>query len=310
MASEDDVFDALSNEIRRKIIVLLAERPRSYAELMKELNLDSPALAFHLKKLGSLIQKDNGNYTLTELGKKAYALLQQLKGEATIPERKRKSLIEKITEGITGIVSEVADLDISSKLTTVYDSTIPLKKKLSVELDGGVIEIKPGDPHLLAKCHFSDDLDINEQGDELRIRGDGCKLFVTYPEALELINVEVDGGVIDVSGMEPKSFNLSLDGGVIKGEFNNFLSGSVSVDGGTIKLNVRPQVNGKLDINMDGGTAHINLGLPEGVGVIVDSSRINGGALRNNIRELGGEKGYVIIRLSIDGGLVTIDKLT
>jgi fatty-acyl-CoA synthase len=37
---------------------------------MNELGLDSPSLAFHIRKLGNLITKVNDDYTLTEEGKR------------------------------------------------------------------------------------------------------------------------------------------------------------------------------------------------------------------------------------------------
>ncbi|MCX8136641.1 ArsR/SmtB family transcription factor [Pyrobaculum aerophilum] len=73
----DRVFEALSHPLRRKALRLLAERPRMYSELMEELGVDSPTLAFHLKKLAGLVEKnERGFYELTELGKRALKVLQ------------------------------------------------------------------------------------------------------------------------------------------------------------------------------------------------------------------------------------------
>lgn len=323
MSSEEDVFDALSNEVRRKIIILLAERPRSYAELMKELNIESPALAFHLKKLGPLIQKDNGNYKLTELGKKAYSLLLQLSEEKVMlkegdEEEKESGIMDSLIDKISGIIANKvtefatsfakSGFKSSDPLIIVYDSAIPLKKRLKVAIDGGAVEVKPGDPHLQAKCHYPEDLSIKEQGDELDIEGDGCKLIITYPENLESLKIDVDGGSIDVSGISPESFSFSVDGGVTRADVSNFTSGSIDIDGGALTLYARPQSSAKIDISINGGTATVELGIPEGVGVFVSPS-INGGILRNNIKQSSGEKGNVLIDVSLNGGVMKLDRI-
>ena len=71
----EDVFEAISHPLRIKILKLLAERPRSFSELKRELGIKSSGkLDFHLKKLGSLIALNSeGKYTLTSEG---YAALQ------------------------------------------------------------------------------------------------------------------------------------------------------------------------------------------------------------------------------------------
>ncbi|RFA93307.1 winged helix-turn-helix domain-containing protein [Pyrobaculum aerophilum] len=73
------MFQALSHPLRRRALRLFAERPRMYSELMEELGADSPTLAFHLKKLAGLVEKnERGFYELTELGKRALKVLQEL----------------------------------------------------------------------------------------------------------------------------------------------------------------------------------------------------------------------------------------
>lgn len=70
-----DIFDAISNELRKKIIKSL-DKPKSFSQLSDELKVESSALAFHLKKLDGLISKDEqGNYILTEEGKRALSII-------------------------------------------------------------------------------------------------------------------------------------------------------------------------------------------------------------------------------------------
>ena len=54
---DNKIFEALSHPLRRRALRLLGERPRMYSELMEELGVDSPTLAFHLKKLAELVEK-------------------------------------------------------------------------------------------------------------------------------------------------------------------------------------------------------------------------------------------------------------
>lgn len=78
---DDKIFEALSHPLRRRALRLLGERPRMYSELMEELGVDSPTLAFHLKKLAGLVEKgNNGFYRLTELGRRALEVMAMVEG--------------------------------------------------------------------------------------------------------------------------------------------------------------------------------------------------------------------------------------
>ncbi len=72
-----DLYSILSHEFRRKILLLLEKEGYiSYTDLMVKLGLDQTGqLNFHLKKLGSLINKNNKSYYLTEDGKRVLRIL-------------------------------------------------------------------------------------------------------------------------------------------------------------------------------------------------------------------------------------------
>jgi len=72
-----DVYSILSHPFRRKILLLLEKEGYiPYTELMERLGLDTTGqLNFHLKKLGSLIGKDNKSYFLTEDGKRIMTIM-------------------------------------------------------------------------------------------------------------------------------------------------------------------------------------------------------------------------------------------
>jgi len=66
----DEVFDAISNSLRIKILKALAKTPLSFSELKRAINVQSSGtLDFHLKKMQSLIGTDSaGRYILSDKG--------------------------------------------------------------------------------------------------------------------------------------------------------------------------------------------------------------------------------------------------
>lgn len=91
-----DIFEAISNETRRKAIKILKEKGKaSFSDLMNELGLDSPSLAFHLRKLGDLIEKVNDEYVLTEEGIRAYKIITEVEGGV----KDEKGVIEESDQG-------------------------------------------------------------------------------------------------------------------------------------------------------------------------------------------------------------------
>ncbi|MCD6470555.1 helix-turn-helix transcriptional regulator [Candidatus Bathyarchaeota archaeon] len=75
--SSDDLFDAISHPLRIEILKELSKRPRRFAEIKRELKIESSGLLdFHLKKLDDLIMiNKDGLYALTEKG---FAALQAI----------------------------------------------------------------------------------------------------------------------------------------------------------------------------------------------------------------------------------------
>ncbi len=92
----DKVFEAISHPLRIKILKLLAERPRSFSELKKELGIKSSGkLDFHIKKLEGLVTLDyDGKYTLTREG---YAALQAINTIRKYGWQKRAFIIGTMT---------------------------------------------------------------------------------------------------------------------------------------------------------------------------------------------------------------------
>jgi DNA-binding HxlR family transcriptional regulator len=75
--SSNDIFEAISHPLRVEILKLLAKKPMRFADIKRELEIESSGLLdFHLKKLDNLISVDNeGFYVLSEKG---FAALQAI----------------------------------------------------------------------------------------------------------------------------------------------------------------------------------------------------------------------------------------
>ncbi|MFX0003528.1 MAG: hydrogenase iron-sulfur subunit [Candidatus Hodarchaeota archaeon] len=72
-----DIYSVLSHPFRRKILLLLEKEGYiPYTDLMEKLGLETTGqLNFHLKRIGSLINKDKKSYFLTEDGKRVLKIL-------------------------------------------------------------------------------------------------------------------------------------------------------------------------------------------------------------------------------------------
>lgn len=88
---DEGVLKALSNSTRREIVSQIAQKgSATYTEIMQVLGLDpileSGRFNYHLKELADagLIERINGDYQITDLGKKALVLLDQVRDEPLV----------------------------------------------------------------------------------------------------------------------------------------------------------------------------------------------------------------------------------
>jgi DNA-binding transcriptional ArsR family regulator len=81
------IFESLKHPIRRKILRVLSDRPRSFSEMQSMFKLESSHLAYHLESLGSLLYKsEDGKYGLSMLGEATRSMMHQAE-EFTKPLR-------------------------------------------------------------------------------------------------------------------------------------------------------------------------------------------------------------------------------
>jgi len=70
------MFSSLKHPIRRKILRILAANPRTFTEILEQINIESAHLSYHLENLGELTKKTNeGKYSLSDFGQAAVSLM-------------------------------------------------------------------------------------------------------------------------------------------------------------------------------------------------------------------------------------------
>lgn len=103
------IFASLKHPVRRKILRMLSEKPRSFTEMLEASEVSSSHLTYHLENLGELVSKTcDGKYKLSVFGQAAVATMSKVEEtpKATQPKRlsslpiKWKSLLAVLTIGI------------------------------------------------------------------------------------------------------------------------------------------------------------------------------------------------------------------
>jgi DNA-binding Lrp family transcriptional regulator len=69
------IFSSLKHPIRRKILRLLSENPKTFTEIFEEVGVDSSTLSYHLDSLKELVKKENAKYSLSDFGHAAISLM-------------------------------------------------------------------------------------------------------------------------------------------------------------------------------------------------------------------------------------------
>jgi DNA-binding transcriptional ArsR family regulator len=73
------MFLSLRHPARRKILRMLAEKSRSFSEILEELGISSSHLTYHLENLGELVSKiEDGRYKLSTFGEAAVAAMSKV----------------------------------------------------------------------------------------------------------------------------------------------------------------------------------------------------------------------------------------
>jgi hypothetical protein len=91
---EEEIFKSLNHKVRRDIIKYIGkEQAATFSGIKKAVGeIDSPALAYHLKSLSPLLVQKEGNYRLSGLGMAAFKLLVHTSDAARVALGKRRFL--------------------------------------------------------------------------------------------------------------------------------------------------------------------------------------------------------------------------
>jgi hypothetical protein len=82
------MFLSLSHPARRKILRMLADKPRNFSTMLETLGISSSHLTYHLENLGELLTKmDDGRYKLSTFGE---AAVMTMRGVEETPESAKK----------------------------------------------------------------------------------------------------------------------------------------------------------------------------------------------------------------------------
>jgi DNA-binding transcriptional ArsR family regulator len=108
--NEEEIFKTLNHKARRDIIKFIGkERAASFSSIKKAIGeIESPALAYHLKSLSPLLVQKEGSYALSGLGIAAYKLLVHTSDAARVAVGKRRFLYAYIITVACWIVAETA----------------------------------------------------------------------------------------------------------------------------------------------------------------------------------------------------------
>lgn len=73
------IFTSLNHSVRRKIIKMLSEEPRTFSDMFESLGISSSHFNYHLDNLGDLVSKtEDGKYKLSYLGEAAVATISKV----------------------------------------------------------------------------------------------------------------------------------------------------------------------------------------------------------------------------------------
>ena len=85
------MFASLRHPARRKILRMLAEKPKTFSEILDQLGISSSHLTYHLENLGELVSKiDEGKYRLSAFGE---AAVLTMRGVEEVPTASPKPIV-------------------------------------------------------------------------------------------------------------------------------------------------------------------------------------------------------------------------
>ena len=83
ISAESILIKGISHDIRRSILKLVDEYPRTFTDLLNYFDISTGKLNYHLNQINGFVEKKEGNslYEITSLGKKALKVLDMIEDE-------------------------------------------------------------------------------------------------------------------------------------------------------------------------------------------------------------------------------------
>ena len=95
------IFTSLNHSVRRKILKMLSEEPRSFSDMFEALGISSSHFNYHLENLGDLVSKtEEGKYKLSFLGEAAMAMMSKVEETPHSTKTKHPSIFSKSWKAI------------------------------------------------------------------------------------------------------------------------------------------------------------------------------------------------------------------
>ncbi len=119
MGFEEDtyttIFKAMQHPIRRRILRAISEKPSSYSEIQRELNIDNGLLNYHLEALSSLITKNSDEkYTLSDFGRATVSLVNGVEEPAHLSHNRQVGALKRISTIMVILLVSIAVLGVAT----------------------------------------------------------------------------------------------------------------------------------------------------------------------------------------------------
>lgn len=239
------------------------------------------------------------------------------------------SLVDNIVNSVTSTVSSIIGplsklsnitLGVREAKRILYEDSFEDVRSLSLDLASGYFKVNSGDvekAHVKIEgtggCRY--DVDVDEG--ILEVEASGCQVTVELPRTpLNEVEVNIEGGALEMElegGVN--SLNSNITGGLANMRLAGVKSGRLNLDieGGHAKINVEYvefEGTSDLKLTLTGGLAELLVLAPEGTRVEVSSFKTGGLHsidVDERLRDVKTAKAIVKAKLEVTGGMLRAD---
>jgi DNA-binding transcriptional ArsR family regulator len=107
ISEEDEIFKILTHQTRRNIIKVLGERDLTFSQIKRSLDIDSPALSYHLKSMKPFVVQKKSKYSFSEIGRAASFLLTKTDQSIKISRYRRNFVYAQIITNVCWVIAGI-----------------------------------------------------------------------------------------------------------------------------------------------------------------------------------------------------------